>query len=92
MNNIPNNIKKFRQLLGISQEELAKKAKMSRNYLNLIENGKREPTVSTLNAISKALGVPISILLLEINSRADAPLDKLLLKVYEVATRNITKN
>ena len=45
--------------LHISQEELAKRAKVSKGYIGLIEVGKRNPHVLTLKIIAKVLGVPV---------------------------------
>ena len=85
--NISKNIKKFRNLSGISQVELAKKTGLTRNYLTLLENGKRMPSVPTLNKISKVLGVPVPILTVDISEK-DSPLDKLLIRAYEIASNS----
>jgi transcriptional regulator with XRE-family HTH domain len=46
------------------QEELAKKAKVSRGYLAAIEAGhKKNPSVAVLKRLAKALGVPVTALL-----------------------------
>lgn len=88
MNNISKNIKQFRILANITQEKLSKSTGLSRNYVSLLESGKREPSISSLNKISKVLGVPISILLLEIDSSSNS-LDEAILKAYEVAKKPV---
>lgn len=88
MKKISKNIKKFRSLADISQEELAKRIGLTRNYLSLIEGGKREPSISTLNRISKELKIPTSILILSIEDFSKNPLDKLLLRAYELASKH----
>ncbi len=41
MQPIGDNIKKFRKAKGLSQEALAKKSKLSENYIGLIERNKK---------------------------------------------------
>lgn len=52
-------IKVQRVIQGLSQQELADKAKISRAQLSLIETGKTSPTVSSLSRIANALGCEI---------------------------------
>lgn len=47
---------------GLSQGDLATKAGISVSYLSMLENSKRDPTVSTVKKVAKALGVPMEIL------------------------------
>jgi len=51
----PENIQKRREDLGMTREELAKKAGLSYNAIWRIETGQRDPLASTLGAIAKAL-------------------------------------
>lgn len=90
--NIAKNIKKFRNIAQISQEELAKKIGLTRNYLSLVEGGKREPSINTLSRISEKLNVPTSILILDIKDSSENPLDKLLLRAYEIASKNTRRD
>lgn len=46
----------------LSQAELAKLAGCSVSYLSLLENSKRDPTLSTVSSIARALKVPVEIL------------------------------
>ncbi len=57
------NVRKLRGARGISLGELAREAGISKSTLSAIEAGKANPTISTLWAISKALGVPFSSLI-----------------------------
>ena len=50
------NIRTYRTNLGISQAQLAEKAKMATNYLGLIEGGKKFPSADMLERIAAALG------------------------------------
>jgi transcriptional regulator with XRE-family HTH domain len=51
------NIRALRQDRGYSQEDLATASEMSRSVISRIERGEHEPRVSTLLALSAALGV-----------------------------------
>lgn len=58
-NCIGNKIAEYRQKVGMSQQELADKAKITRPYLSLIENGKQEVIGSdVMFRIADALNVP----------------------------------
>ena len=48
----------------VTQEELARRAKVSRGYLAAIEAGhKKNPSLAVLQRLAKALGVPVTELL-----------------------------
>ncbi|GED14036.1 helix-turn-helix domain-containing protein [Aneurinibacillus migulanus] len=63
------NIKKFRKREKMTQNELAKKSKISRSYLADVENGRYNPSIDTLKSIASALNVGISELMGEDNSK-----------------------
>ena len=46
--------------LGMSQELLAEKAEVSLRYVSLLERGGRQPTISTVASLCRALGVSMS--------------------------------
>lgn len=48
---------------GLSQEDLAHKARIDRTYMSGIERGLRNLTVQVLRDIARALGVPMRALL-----------------------------
>lgn len=56
-------IKLCRAQKGLTQAELAKRANMSVSYLSLLEQNKRDPTLSTIEKLAFALNVPFSILI-----------------------------
>jgi transcriptional regulator with XRE-family HTH domain len=57
------NLKKLRLKKGLSQGDLANKLEVDRAYISNIENGRMNPTLSTLEKISGALGISSSELL-----------------------------
>jgi DNA-binding XRE family transcriptional regulator len=54
--------KVWREHRGLTQQELADRAGISKPYLSQIESGKRQGTVETLAAIARALDVPLDLL------------------------------
>ena len=57
------NLKKIRSKKDISQIELARILGVDRSFVSNIENGKNNPTLSTITSIAKALGVSTKELL-----------------------------
>lgn len=55
-------IKICRERKGISRLALAESTELSTSYISLLENNKRDPSLSKIQSISEALGVPIAIL------------------------------
>ena len=61
---ISKNIKKMRAKLGLTQDDLAKKADIKYTTLMKVESGTvNKPSVQTMAKIAKALGVSIEDLL-----------------------------
>lgn len=60
--NIGNAIQMVRAKRKLSQGELAKLAGISVSYLSLLERSKRDPALSTVESIAKALQMPIELL------------------------------
>jgi DNA-binding XRE family transcriptional regulator len=61
---ISENIKRLRAKLGMTQDDLAKKADIKYTTLMKVESGTvNKPSVQTMAKIAKALGVPIEDLL-----------------------------
>ena len=53
-------IRTIREHKGLTQKALALKAKMSITYLCNVENGKADPSLSTLRRLAKALKVRVA--------------------------------
>ncbi|WP_437582472.1 helix-turn-helix domain-containing protein [Paramicrobacterium sp. CJ85] len=56
-------IRHFRTRAGLTLDALGAKVDVTGSQLSLIENGKREPKLSLLNAIAEAVGIPLTELL-----------------------------
>jgi ribosome-binding protein aMBF1 (putative translation factor) len=62
-------IRRVRKQRGLTQEDLAEVAKMSRNYISDIERGVRNPGLLVMVALAKALKVSLRELVEEIEPR-----------------------
>lgn len=56
-------VKRTREACGMSQEQLARLAKIHRTYLSGVETGTRNPTLEVVERLAKALGVRPALLL-----------------------------
>ena len=57
-------IKTLRTARGLTQVELAKRAKVGQSYVAMLERGARKyPSLPVLQRLAKALGVPVTELL-----------------------------
>ena len=56
-------LRKIRKSKGVTQEKLAEKAGMDFSYLNLIEGGKRNPTLKIIAKIARVLGIRLDELM-----------------------------
>ena len=56
-------IARLRRMRGLSQRDCADRAGISVTFLSLLENGRKQASVDTLNALAEALDVPTAIML-----------------------------
>jgi transcriptional regulator with XRE-family HTH domain len=57
-------LRAMREAKGLTQVQLAKRAKLTQSYLAEIETGtKKNPSLALLKRLAKALGVPVTELL-----------------------------
>ncbi len=56
---VENKIREFRKTKGLSQDELAKACRVSRQTINAIENNKYDPTLSLAFELAKVLEVTV---------------------------------
>ncbi|EQB11682.1 helix-turn-helix domain-containing protein [Sphingobium lactosutens] len=59
------NVRHYRQLRGMTQEEVGLSIDMKRSYVSDLERGKRNPSVRALGRLAEALGVEPAALLAE---------------------------
>jgi transcriptional regulator with XRE-family HTH domain len=57
------NVRKLRQERGLSQEAFADEAGLHRTYISDIERGARNPTITVVEKLAKALKMPAGRLL-----------------------------
>lgn len=62
-------LRKARQLAGMSQEKVALQAGVDRSYLSELENNKWSPTVEMLFRICGAIGVTASDVIARVEQR-----------------------
>ena len=80
-------IKFLRTTKGLKQSDLAEQVNVSKNYISLIENNKREPSLSFLKELASKLDIPVSLLFLELdmNKKEVNPQERdLLLKMRDL--------
>jgi len=52
-----NVLREYRIKVNLSQEKLAELAELDRTYISLLERGLRQPTITTIFNLSKALNI-----------------------------------
>jgi transcriptional regulator with XRE-family HTH domain len=57
------NLKRIRMQKGISQGGIARALRADKGFISNIENGKTNPTLSTIAKVASVLGVSASVLL-----------------------------
>ena len=57
------NIKQIRLTKGMTQGDLCRKLEVDRAYMSNVEGGKKNPTLSTITKIARALDVSVDELL-----------------------------
>jgi transcriptional regulator with XRE-family HTH domain len=60
------NLRRQRRKAKLSQEELATRAGLDRTLISLVERGKKLVRIDTLVKLSRALAVPLEVLLEDI--------------------------
>jgi len=65
---VAENIKRYRKLSGLSQEELGEKAGLHRTYIGSVERGERNITLDSLEEIANALHIaPVQLVIEDTN-------------------------
>jgi transcriptional regulator with XRE-family HTH domain len=61
---------RHRQNLGLSQEQLAERAGLHRNYVGFLERGERNASLTTLFAVARSLGISLGELLAGVSAES----------------------
>lgn len=64
-------IKTIRAAKNLEQKELARRAKLNASYISLLEANQREPSAKALQALARALKVPIYLITLLASEKRD---------------------
>lgn len=60
-----NNLRKYRNASGLSQEAFANKADLHRTYISALERGKRSIALDNIEKIADALGIDAYLLFVD---------------------------
>ena len=66
LESIGRNIRKYRLLKKLRQEDLAERTNLTNNYIGAIERGEKLPSLETLIVIINALGVSADMILADV--------------------------
>lgn len=91
MNTLGDRLKARRQILGLTQEDLAKKAAISKGFLSEVENNSRNLSAENLLKLARELGVSLDYLMKGEGS-ADSPLREKLQIPDSLAKFAVEKN
>lgn len=58
------NVRRYRKLRGLTQEQLALDTEMERSYVSDLERGTRNPSVRAVGRLAEALGIEPHLLLM----------------------------
>lgn len=59
-------LRRRREGAGLSQEKLAEEAGLHRTYISLLERGHRQPTITVVSQLAKALGTTMTSMVAEL--------------------------
>ena len=66
LDTIGKNIRKFREIKKLRQEDLAEKTDLTTNYIGMIERGEKIPSLETFINILNSLGVSADMVLSDV--------------------------
>lgn len=82
------NLKRARELAGLSQQELADRAGLDRTYLSSLERGVGNPSLMKMASLSTALSMPVATLLMSENASGQLRGEAALSEIVAVLRRN----
>lgn len=78
LDTIGKNIRKFREIKKLRQEDLAEKTDLTTNYIGMIERGEKIPSLETFINILNSLGVSADVVLSDVLDNGYTVKDSLL--------------
>ena len=78
LDTIGKNIRKFREIKKLRQEDLAEKTDLTTNYIGMIERGEKIPSLETFINILNSLGVSADMVLSDVLDNGYTVMDSLL--------------
>lgn len=78
LDTIGKNIRKFREIKKLRQEDLAEKTDLTSNYIGMIERGEKIPSLETFINILNSLGVSADMVLSDVLDNGYTVKDSLL--------------
>ncbi len=78
LDTIGKNIRKFREIKKLRQEDLAEKTDLTTNYIGMIERGEKIPSLETFINIVNSLGVSADMVLSDVLDNGYTVKDSLL--------------
>ena len=78
LDTIGKNIRKFREIKKLRQEDLAEKTDLTTNYIGMIERGEKSPSLETFINILNSLGVSADMVLSDVLDNGYTVKDSLL--------------
>lgn len=78
LDTIGKNIRKFREIKKLRQEDLAEKTDLTTNYIGMIERGEKIPSLETFMNILNSLGVSADMVLSDVLDNGYTVKDSLL--------------
>lgn len=78
LDTIGKNIRKFREIKKLRQEDLAEKTDLTTNYIGMIERGEKIPSLETFINIFNSLGVSADMVLSDVLDNGYTVKDSLL--------------
>lgn len=78
LDTIGKNIRKFREIKKLRQEDLAEKTDLTTNYIGMIERGEKIPSLKTFINILNSLGVSADMVLSDVLDNGYTVKDSLL--------------
>ena len=83
LDTIGKNIRKFREIKKLRQEDLAEKTDLTTNYIGMIERGEKIPSLETFINILNSLGVSADMVLSDVLDNGYTVKDSLLNEILE---------